>query len=114
MNWRKCDALGAVIGCPGCGLLQSAVDCTGTELAFCSRCRTPLLHSTGKSLAVALACASATLLLLIPALFEPFLTTSAFGATRSDILPSGTRVGRCWRSSSRFSCWCFHRCGLPP
>jgi paraquat-inducible protein A len=37
---------------------------------------------------MALACASATLLLLIPALFEPFLTTSAFGATSSDILPS--------------------------
>jgi paraquat-inducible protein A len=80
---------GAVIGCPGCGLLQSAVDCSGTELAFCSRCQTPLVHSAGKSLDVALASASATLLLLIPASFEPFLTTSAFGVTRSDVLPSG-------------------------
>jgi paraquat-inducible protein A len=47
------------------------------------------VHSTGKSLDVALASACATLLLLIPASFEPFLTTAAFGVTRSDVLPSG-------------------------
>jgi paraquat-inducible protein A len=88
LNWRKHDPSGTVIGCPGCGLLQGAPACTGNELAFCPRCQTPLLHCAGKSLNVALACASATLLLLIPASFEPFLTTSALGATRSDVLPS--------------------------
>jgi len=82
------DPAGAIIGCPGCGLLQRAADCLGTEVAFCGRCRTPLVHCAGKSLDVSLACASATLLMLIPATFEPFLTTSAFGATRSSILPS--------------------------
>jgi paraquat-inducible protein A len=46
------------------------------------------VHCAGKSLDVALACATATLLLLIPANFEPFLTTSAFGVTHSSILPS--------------------------
>ncbi len=50
------------------------------------------MHCAGKSLDVALAGASATLLLLIPALCEPFLTTSAFGATRSSILPSSVLV----------------------
>jgi paraquat-inducible protein A len=46
------------------------------------------VHRAGKNLDVALACASATLLLLIPASFEPFLTTSALGVTRTSILPS--------------------------
>jgi paraquat-inducible protein A len=64
----------------------------GTELAYCGRCRTPLVHCAGKSLDAALACAGATLLLLIPALCEPFLTTSAFGVTRISILPSSAVV----------------------
>jgi paraquat-inducible protein A len=55
---------------------------------YCTRCRSPLIHCAGKSLDVALASAAATLLLLIPASFEPFLTTSAGGATRSSLLPS--------------------------
>jgi paraquat-inducible protein A len=84
----KGDPPAAIISCPNCGLLQRSTDCTGTELAFCSRCRTPLVHCAGKNLDVALACSAATLLLLIPATFEPFLTTSAFGVTRSSILPS--------------------------
>ena len=46
------------------------------------------MHCAGKNLDVALACSATTLLLLIPATFEPFLTTSAFGVTRSSILPS--------------------------
>jgi len=57
-------------------------------LEFCTRCRTPLVRCAGKSLGVALASAAAALILLIPATFEPFLTTSTFGATRSSILPS--------------------------
>jgi paraquat-inducible protein A len=46
------------------------------------------VHCAGKSLDVALASAAATLILLIPAGFEPFLTTSAYGAMRSSVLPS--------------------------
>jgi paraquat-inducible protein A len=88
LNWQKNSPAAITISCPSCGLLQRATDCTGTELAFCSRCRTPLVHRAGKNLDVALACASATLLLLVPASFEPFLTTSAFGVTRTSILPS--------------------------
>ncbi len=53
------------------------------------------MHCAGKSLDVALACAITTLLVLIPALSEPFLTTYAFGATRSSILPSSVLV--LWR-----------------
>jgi uncharacterized paraquat-inducible protein A len=38
-----------------------AVDCTGTEVALCSRCQTPLVHSVARSLDVALACAFSAL-----------------------------------------------------
>ena len=45
------------------------------------------MRRAGKSIDAALACSIAILLLLIPAAFEPFLTTSAFGATRTSTLP---------------------------
>jgi paraquat-inducible protein A len=48
-----------------------------------------------KSLQATLACALAILLLLLPAMLEPFLTTSAFGATRTSILPMS--VSYLWR-----------------
>jgi paraquat-inducible protein A len=78
----------AFVQCQKCGLLQCTSECTGTEVEYCNRCQTPLVRCAGKSFNVALASAAATLLLLIPATFEPFLTTSTFGATRSSILPS--------------------------
>jgi len=81
-------AASTIVLCQKCGLLQSTTACTGTEVEYCIRCRTPLVHCAGKSLDVALGSTAATMLLLIPATFEPFLTTSAFGATRSSILPS--------------------------
>ena len=74
--------------CQKCGLLQRTAECTGTEVEYCTRCRTPLVHCAGKSLDVALGSAAGTLLLLIPASFEPFLTTLSFGARRSSVLPS--------------------------
>jgi paraquat-inducible protein A len=57
-------------------------------LEYCTRCRTPLVRCAGKSLDVAFGSAAAALLLLTPAIFEPFLTTSTLGATRSSVLPS--------------------------
>ena len=81
------SAAGCVL-CQKCGLLQYTTECTGTEVEFCSRCQSPLVRCAGKSLDVALGSAAATLLLLIPAFFEPFLTTSTFGSTRSSVLPN--------------------------
>ena len=78
----------AVIGCPRCGLLQRIDDCADGDYAVCPRCQTRLVHCTGKSLDAALAASAAALLLLIPASFEPFFTTSAFGATRTSVLPA--------------------------
>ena len=90
-GFRECASAVSEPGfivCQKCGLLQCASECTGSEVEFCGRCRTPLIRCAGKSLDVALGSAAATLLLLIPAFFEPFLTTSTLGATRSSVLPS--------------------------
>lgn len=76
-----------MIQCPNCGLAQFGADCMRREITFCCRCGTPLARRVGKNLDATLACAIATLLLLIPAIAAPFLTTSAFGATRTSILP---------------------------
>jgi paraquat-inducible protein A len=88
-------ATGGVIGCPNCGLLQRVAACFGKELAYCSRCRSPLMHCAGKSFDVALCSSVATFLLVIPTLFLPFLTTYMFGSTRTSILPSSAAV--LWR-----------------
>jgi len=88
-------ATGGVIGCPNCGLLQRVAACFGKELAYCNRCRSPLVHCAGKSFDVALCGSVATFLLVIPTLFLPFLTTYMFGSTRTSILPSSPAV--LWR-----------------
>jgi paraquat-inducible protein A len=89
-SWDRASIgpVAALVQCLKCGLLQCTTECAGKEIEYCVRCRTPLVHCAGKSLDVALGSAAATLLLLIPATFEPFLTTSNFGATRSSVLPS--------------------------
>ena len=75
------------IQCPNCGLTQFGADCGRREITFCCRCGTPLVRRVFKSLDATLAGSIAILLLLIPAMLEPFLTTSAVGATRTSILP---------------------------
>jgi paraquat-inducible protein A len=63
--------------CPNCGLTQQAPYDPATA---------------GRSLDASLAFAAATWVLLIPAAFEPFLTTAVLGATRTSRLPSGVFV----------------------
>ena len=83
------------IECPNCGLVQDCGESTANHKIICCRCRTPLAHSTGKSFEAVLACSIAILVLLIPALAAPFLTTAAFGASRTSVLPMSTVV--LWR-----------------
>ena len=83
------------IECPNCGLVQLGAECRRREITFCCRCGTPLVRRVLKSLDATLACSAALLLLLIPAMSFPFLTTSAFGATRTSVLPMS--VSFVWR-----------------
>jgi paraquat-inducible protein A len=77
------------VGCPNCGALQTVTPDSAAPVSICGVCRSVLERSTGRSLTGALACAAATLLLLLPANLLPFLTTSALGVSRQSVLASG-------------------------
>ena len=80
------------IECPNCGLMQVCGERTPNLKISCCRCRTVLAHCAAKSLDATFACVTGVLLLLIPAITEPFLTTSIFGATRTSTLPMSAYV----------------------
>jgi paraquat-inducible protein A len=86
------------VQCRNCGLtqIQPPVECC--EIVTCSRCKTQLEHSAGKSLDATLACSASILLLLIPAWAAPFLTTSALGDTLTSYLPMSVSV--VWRDGA--------------
>jgi paraquat-inducible protein A len=77
------------MGCPNCGALQTLGLKGGATVASCGVCHSVLERSNGRSLEGALACAVATLLLLLPGNLLPFLTTSAIGVSRQSVLGSG-------------------------
>ncbi len=58
-------------------------------MAVCRRCRADLEVTNGRSITAALACASATFLLLFPANLSPFLGVSILGMSRQTKLASG-------------------------
>jgi len=81
-----------IIACSHCGTLQSLVPLPPKTTAFCSVCENPLERTSGRSVAAALACASATLVLLFPANLLPFLTVSLLDMRRVSRLGSGVVV----------------------
>jgi paraquat-inducible protein A len=85
--WDAEDSLRPTLECPHCGLVQFCGAHKPRMKITCCRCHSVLAHCTAKSLDVTLACTGSLLLLFVPALFESFLTTSAFGATRTSVLP---------------------------
>jgi paraquat-inducible protein A len=77
---------GHFVECRNCSLLQRQPPVERRDIVSCSRCKTQLEHSAGKSLDATLACSAAIMLLLIPIWTAPFLTASALGATRTSYL----------------------------
>jgi paraquat-inducible protein A len=80
------------VECRNCGLLQIQPPVERRDIVYCTRCKTQLEHSAGKSLDATLACSAAIMLLLIPAWTAPFLTASALGVTRTSFLPMSVSV----------------------
>jgi paraquat-inducible protein A len=77
------------IGCPECGALEDIPPLTARTLARCRICRYPLERRSGRSVNAALACASTTFILLLPANLAPLMTVEMLGAERSSVLSSG-------------------------
>src|SRR6202166_5310099 len=90
--------------CRNCGLLQIQPPVERRDIVFCSRCKTQLEHSAGKSFDATLAFSAAIMLLLIPAWTAPFLTASALGTTRTSFLPMSVSV--VWRDGSPLLALC--------
>ncbi len=84
-----------IVACSHCGTLQDLVPLPPQTTAFCSVCENPLERTSGRSIPAALACASATLILLIPANVFPFLTVSLLDMHRTSRIASGVLV--LWR-----------------
>ena len=80
------------IACPDCGTVQQIPVLPPRGLARCIRCESALERTSGRSIDAALACSTATILLLIPANALPFLQVSMAGATRQSLLASGILV----------------------
>jgi paraquat-inducible protein A len=80
------------VECRNCGLMQIQPPVERRDIVSCSRCKTQLEHSAGKSLDATLACSMAIMLLLIPAWTAPFLSATALGTTRTSFLPMSVNV----------------------
>ena len=78
-----------VVGCPDCGLIKSLPELTARGALCCPRCDAVLERNSGRSLDGALACALATLLLLVPANFLPLLQVEILDATNRSVIASG-------------------------
>jgi paraquat-inducible protein A len=79
-----------LIDCPDCGTLQRVPQRDRWTVLFCKHCQGVLERSNLRSEAAALAVSFSALLLFIPALTFPFLTTSILGAYRTSRLYSSS------------------------
>ena len=78
-----------IVACPQCGTLQELAPLRPRSTAFCAVCEHLLERTSGRSLTAALACSSATLILLVPANALPFLSVSLLDMHRVSRLGSG-------------------------
>ncbi|KVF02356.1 paraquat-inducible protein A [Burkholderia vietnamiensis] len=77
------------IGCPTCGTLDHIPPIDAHALARCRRCHATLERRRGRSVEAALACTTATFVLLFPANLAPLMTVTMLGASHSSVLASG-------------------------
>lgn len=78
-----------MIACPDCGSLEAIPALPRQSMALCRTCRTPLERTVGRSLDAALACASATFVLLFPMNFATLVSVGKMGIARHSLLFSG-------------------------
>jgi paraquat-inducible protein A len=78
-----------ILACPQCGTLQDLAPIPIGVTAYCPVCRNTFERTSGRSIAAAFACASSTLILLLPANLLPLLSVSLLGQTHISQLGSG-------------------------
>jgi paraquat-inducible protein A len=77
------------IACTDCGTLQDIPPLPWGAIALCPTCERRLERTNGRSITAALACASATFVLLFPANLAPLMRVSLLGMSRQSRLGSG-------------------------
>ncbi|MGH8180064.1 MAG: paraquat-inducible protein A [Steroidobacteraceae bacterium] len=77
------------IACTDCGTLQDIPPLPWGAIAICPTCDNRLERTNGRSINGALACASATFVLLFPANLLPIMHVSMLGMTRESRLATG-------------------------
>ncbi|MBS8225145.1 paraquat-inducible protein A [Vannielia litorea] len=83
-----------LIGCPNCDLLHHAKHVADGERAICSRCHTVLIAPRAAAYNRALALSVANLILVVAAVFHPFLEIHAAGiVNRVSLLDVATSFG---------------------
>jgi paraquat-inducible protein A len=89
---------GVTIACPDCGTLEEIPRLLPRDTAICIRCQSELEKTNGRSIGAALACALATLLLLVPVNVLPILRVDIFGMHSQNITAAGVAQlwGRGW------------------
>lgn len=83
------------IACTDCGTLQDIPRLPWGAIAVCPTCANRLERTNGRSINGALACASATFVLLFPANLLPIMHVSMVGMTRESRL--GTGIVTLWQ-----------------
>ncbi|HJS91693.1 MAG TPA: paraquat-inducible protein A [Steroidobacteraceae bacterium] len=83
------------IACTDCGTLTDIPPLRWGAIAICPTCDNRLERTNGRSINAALACASATFVLLFPANLAPLMRVSMLGMTRESRL--GTGVLTLWQ-----------------
>jgi paraquat-inducible protein A len=82
------------IACPDCGTLVGIPPLPRHSDAFCARCARNLESTRGRSVDTALACAVATLLLLLPLNTLPLIKVTLYGQQSEGLLIAG--IARLW------------------
>ena len=77
-----------LVACLDCGTRQALPAAQPRSVTACIACRNVLERTHGRSVSGALACALATLVLLIPGNVMTFLTTQALGISRHSVVAS--------------------------
>lgn len=84
-----------MIACPDCGVLETIPPLPPRSKAVCETCQGALERTAGRSLDASLACALATLVLLVPVNLAPLMKVQMIGLEKESRLASG--VAQMWR-----------------
>ena len=77
------------IACPDCGTLENLLPLPQGSKAVCIRCEGDLEKTSGRSIVAALACSTATLLLLFPSNLLPLLRVDLIGMHAENVIGGG-------------------------